>query len=244
MTNCTYTNKIQAMQDANSLNIDEQVSFLGTTSIFVDILRENLQELAKKSIQKRFQKGALLYCSNEPFNYFCLITQGLVRVRIYSQSGKRVTYLLVKRGECPNLLGVFTPHARSLEAQAVEETTVLCWHKRDFVAAAEKYPKLFINILAILDQSIESANSRILDMVDRKVEFRVKRVLFSLYGKFGGTLQFTGTEIADLACTTTETTLRVLSQFRDLRLIETSRGRITILDPGALQDEEHEDLWL
>ena len=120
----------------------------------------------------------------------------------------------------------------------------------DFANLAVSIPYAFansqviINILGIMGHAVDSSNSRILDMLEKKVIQRLKRVLYTLSQKFGPNLNFTAVEIAELASTTTESSLRVLTDLRNNGIIGKSRGRIQILKPEALSDAESEDMWI
>ncbi|MCG8634989.1 MAG: helix-turn-helix domain-containing protein, partial [Desulfobacterales bacterium] len=92
--------------------------------------------------------------------------------------------------------------------------------------------------------AFDSANSRILDFMEKNVEHRIMRVLSTLHGKFGSPLHFTSVEISEIAGTTPESTLRAMGRLRDLGMIETRRGQISILDPDALDDMEFGDLTI
>ena len=121
---------------------------------------------------------------------------------------------------------------------------------KDFADLAVSIPYAFansqviINILGIMGHAVDSSNSRILDMLEKKVIQRLKRVLYTLSQKFGPNLNFTAVEIAELASTTTESSLRVLTDLRNNGIIGKSRGRIQILKPEALSDAESEDMWI
>ncbi len=91
---------------------------------------------------------------------------------------------------------------------------------------------------------MDSANSRILDMVGKNVEQRMQRILHTLHRKFGSTLRFTSLEIAGMIGTTTESSLRALSKMRRQGLIETQRGKITLLNPDAFTDPDCDRMWL
>ena len=91
------------------------------------------------------------------------------------------------------------------------------------------------NIIVILGRAVDSANSRILDMMEMRVEQRLLRVLLTLYRKFGKTLDFTSIELAEMAGTTTESTLRVMARLRQSEIVETRRGRIQILRAEHLE---------
>jgi CRP-like cAMP-binding protein len=81
-------------------------------------------------------------------------------------------------------------------------------------------------------------------MQEKKVVQRIKRVLFHMAEKFGPRLNFTSVEIADLASTTTESVLRVLSDLRQKGIIEKRRGQIYVVKPEVLKDPHSEALWL
>jgi CRP-like cAMP-binding protein len=103
---------------------------------------------------------------------------------------------------------------------------------------------LIINIIDTLGHAVDSSNSRILDMLDKKVVDRLKRVLHALLKKYGPILNFTSVEIAELVGTTTETALRVLGDLRQHGIIEKRRGQIEILKPDALADPDGETFWI
>ena len=68
------------------------------------------------------------------------------------------------------------------------------------------------------------------------VEQRLAQTLINLTKKFGSTIPLTKHELAEMANTTVETTIRVLSQFKKDGLIESSRGSTTIAKLEKLRD--------
>jgi len=56
-----------------------------------------------------------------------------------------------------------------------------------------------------------------------------------LSAKLGATLPFTRQELSDMSGTTTETTIRILSQWKDAGIIRSVRSQITIADAHKLQ---------
>jgi CRP-like cAMP-binding protein len=155
-----------------------------------------------------------------------------------------MTYLLAERGEPLNLVGPFTGSPRFLAAEALEDAAVGRVKRDDFLSFAFKHPTVIINIMSILGQAIDSANSRIIDMMEKRVEQRLLKVLYTLHKKFGATLRFTSSELAELAGTTTESTLRAMSKLRVLGILSSRRGEIHILEPRRLECLSSETLWL
>jgi CRP-like cAMP-binding protein len=112
--------------------------------------------------------------------------------------------------------------------------------------AGPNFVRIFIATahISILGFAIDSANNRIIDLVEKKVDQRLYKVLYTLYSKFGPRLYLTSQELADLGGTTVESTLRSMKKLRLLGLIKTRRGEIEILKPEELKKCCDEVLWI
>ena len=226
--------------------IEDRVRIFREALGFEGFNDSDLQKIAEVSFLKHYSKGEIIFHQNEPCRFFYIVAKGLVKVFIYSYTGARITYLLAERGEPLNLVGPFTGEPRSLFAEAMIDSAVIHVKREDFVNFAFQHPSLVINIISILGKAIDSANSRIIDMMEKRVKQRLLRVLYTLYRKFGDTIELTSNELADLAATTTETTLRVMAQLRKAGIINSRRGKVTILKPEKLKPpvDSEEAFWL
>lgn len=225
-------------------HLESKLEIINQAGVFKGLSEDARQDFLKLAAFQRYAKNDIVYHSQEPCSAFYLVVQGLIRVSRYSALGKRLTYLLAGPGEPLNLVGPFTGAPRAYVAEAALDSTVISVKRKDFLAFAFANHQLIINIVGVLGYAVDSSNSRILDMLEKKVIQRLKRMLYTLSRKFGPTLNFTAVEIAELASTTTETTLRVLTDLRHDGIIGKSRGQIHILKPEALGDTESEDLWI
>ncbi|MFC2003888.1 Crp/Fnr family transcriptional regulator, partial [Chloroflexota bacterium] len=79
------------------------------------------------------------------------------------------------------------------------------------------------------------AQSRLKDLAGERVEQRLAQTLLMLSSRLGLTLPFTRQEIADMAGTTTETAIRILSRLKERKIIRSVRGKIIILDEAKLK---------
>lgn len=226
------------------VSFETMITLFSRAALFSGLSPRAVKDLAELATSKHYAKKEIVFQSQTPCDAFTLVEQGLVRVYRYSATGKRLTYLLAGPGEPLNLVGPFTGAPRDYMAEASTDTTIVSIERKAFTGFAFSHPQLIITIIDILGQAVDSSNSRILDMLDKKVIQRLKRVLHTLSEKFGPVLNFTAMEIADLASTTTESTLRVLSDLRQNGIIEKSRGQIKILKPDELIDPEGQHLWI
>lgn len=191
-----------------------------------------------------FAKGQSIFSQASPCTAFLLVAEGLVKVSIGAASGKQITYLIAEQGEPINLIGPFTGLPRLLAAHALCNAHVASIPQAPFLSFVYAHPKVIPNIMRILGQAIDSANGRIIDMLEKPVELRVRKVLHTLYLKFGNPIPFTSFELADLAGTTPESALRAMARLRRAGVVRSRRGEVFILDVSEIEDTCEETLWV
>lgn len=226
------------------VDLEKKIALIERAAIFKGLSTDAQKDLAKLAVLKQYAKNEIVFQSDEPCKAFVVVEDGLIRVSRYSALGKRLTYLLAGPGEPINLIGPFTGTSREYVAEAAQDTTIVSIDRQDFTQFAFAHPQLIVNIIDTLGHAVDSSNSRILDMLDKKVVDRLKRVLYTLLKKYGPVLNFTSVEIAELTGTTTESALRVLGDLRQNGIIGKRRGQIEILKPESLSDPDSETFWI
>ena len=226
------------------MDFDERVAFFSRALGFEGLTQGQLEEIAEAAFSTRFVKGEIIFDQNDRCERFHAVAKGLVKVSICSPSGFRMTYLIARPGEPLNLVGPFIGSPRTLSAQAMEDCVVVCMKRQDFTDMVFKNPVLITNIISILGHALDSANSRMIDMLEKRVDQRLLRVLYTLNKKFGAVLNFTSSELAELAGTTGESTLRAMGRLRKMGIVETGRGVVRIVEPDKLENLGSDTFWL
>ncbi len=219
-------------------------SLIKNSIVYENLDKGAVDRIVVKTVLQTVDKGHHVFRGQEECTHFYMVANGLVKVYASSTNGTRMTYLLAGKGEPLNLITPFVPKPRQLTAEALKQSVIAGVANDDFLAIAADYPKLVANIVAILGNAIDSANSRIIDMMEKKVDERLFRALYSLYHKFGSPLNFTSLELANLVGATTESVIRSMGRLKRAKVIESTRGRVTILDPGALERYGIDSLWI
>jgi CRP-like cAMP-binding protein len=226
------------------MDLEQRVSLFRNAIGFEGLNDRQIRKMGEVSFVRYFSKGQTVFKEDDMCRHFHLVAQGLVKVSLASYEGNRITYLLAGSGEPLNLVGPFSSVPRPLCAEALEDAVVLHVKRENFANFCYENPAVMGNIIVILGRAVDSANSRILDMMEMRVEKRLLKVLLTLYQKFGQTLDFTSNELAELAGTTTESTLRVMARLRRSGVIQTRRGQIQILRAENLTNAGSESMWI
>jgi CRP-like cAMP-binding protein len=201
---------------------------------FAGLSEDQLSEIAAVATLRYFKKGELIFRQGDPPNFFHVVQQGMVKTYKVSAFGKHIIVKIASFGDTLNASALFG-EKHFVSAQAIDEVMVLSIRKKEYLSLVNKYPLIAMNIVTILGKGLDNEYERILDLVGETVEHRLCNFLFMLFIKFGTTLSLTREELGELAGTTTETTIRVLSKLKAAGIISSSRGKIVILDQAKLQ---------
>ena len=167
--------------------------------------------------------------------WFYIVAEGKVKVLKHSSLGKEFIIAFFGPSEMFGEVAVFENKPYPASAQAVTETKVVGVKRDKFLSFLANHPQIALRIIAVLAGRLRDAQGRLRDLAGERVEQRLASVLLMLSAKLGLTLPFTRQEIADMAGTTIETAIRVMSHLRDRGIIRSVRGKVIILNEEKLR---------
>jgi CRP/FNR family transcriptional regulator len=203
--------------------------------IFSRLDQTELNELASLTIEYSFATGNFIFLEGDEPQWFYLVREGRVRILKQSPSGKEFTVAFFGSGEMFGEVAVFEGKPYPASAQAMTETRVLGIRRADFLSFLTNRPVVALKIINVLGGRLREAHERLRDLAAGKAEQRLAKIMLMLSSKIGSTLPFTRQEIADMAGTTTETTIRVMSRLKKDGIIRSGRGKVVILDETKLR---------
>ncbi len=213
----------------------DKTQILRQSSIFHTLNDDELVELSRLAIEHRFAPDEFIFWEGDTPDWFYIIAEGKVKVLKYSSLGKEFIIAFFEPGEMFGEVAVFENKPYPASAQAIAETKVLGIKRDDFLSFLVNRPQVALRIINVLGGRLRDAHSRLRDLAGERVEQRLARTLLMLSSKLGPNLPFTRQELADMAGTTTETAIRILSQLKDRGIIRSVRGKIIILNETKLQ---------
>ena len=203
--------------------------------IFSGLSENELQTLVRLATERGYQSNEFIFWEGDAPDYFYVVASGRVKAVKHSSTGKDFIIAFFGPGEMFGEVAVFENKPYPASAQAVTGTRVLAIKKDDFLHFLAGHPQVALSIINVLGSRLRDAANRLKDLAGERVEQRLARILLMLSAKLGKTLPFTRQEIADMAGTTTETTIRLTTQLKERGIISTVRGKITIVDELKLR---------
>jgi len=211
------------------------VEVLRKALIFSSLREDELAELSRIAVERSFSMGEFVFWDGDRPDWFYIIAEGKIKVLKHSSSGKEFIIAFFGPGEMFGEVAVFEDKPYPASAQSVAETKVLGIKRQDFLAFLTNRPEVALRIIYVLGGRLRDAQGRLRDIAGERVEQRVASILLLLSSKLGPDLPFTRQEIADMAGTTTETAIRVMSRLKDRGIIRSVRGKTIIVDETKLR---------
>ncbi len=212
-----------------------KTEILRRSPIFSGLDEAELNDLASLAFERTFTSGASVFWEGDSPDWFYIIARGGIKVVKHSSLGKEFIIAFFGPGEMFGEVAVFENKPYPASAQATAQTDVLGFKREVFLSFLASRPQLALRIISILGGRLRDAQNRLRDLAGERVQQRVASLLLMLSSRLGATLPFTRQEIADMAGTTTETAIRVMSVLRSRGIIRAVRGKVTIVDEIKLR---------
>ena len=209
--------------------------FLSHIELFKKLTPAQRQRLASVSREKRYAKGETVFREGEPADSVCIVKEGRVHLMKFLASGQASTTCVMAAGETFCCLPALDRKPYPADAVAAVDSTVVRIPTQAFHELMQQNPAFLQESLCHFCSRLREVEHKSCTMHD-PVEQRLAQTLMNLTKKFGPTIPLTKHELAEMASTTVETTIRVLSQFKKDSLIKSSRGSTTIAKPEKLRE--------
>ncbi|MBI1952638.1 MAG: Crp/Fnr family transcriptional regulator [Candidatus Omnitrophica bacterium] len=208
--------------------------FLDRVEPFKYLQPAERQRLAASSRETRYAKGETVFRAGDPAEAVCIVKEGRVHLMKFLESGQASTTCVMTTGETFCCLPALDRQPYPVDAIAAEDSVIIRIPTSTFHELLQANPAFLQRSLCLFCDRLRQVEHKSC-MVYDSVERRLAQALLALSEKFGATIPLTKHELAELANTTVETAIRVMSQFRKKGVIRSSRGSTTIAKPDQLR---------
>ena len=191
------------------------------------------QRLVQAAREQRYAKGETVFQAGQPSDAVWVVKTGRIHLMKFLADGKASTTCVMTPGEPFCCLPALDRQPYPVDAIAAVDSIVVRIPQEAFHQAMERSPVFTQHTLCLFCDRLRQVEDKGC-MVYEPAEQRLAQVLLGLSKKFGATIPLTRQELAEIAGTTHETTIRTLSRFKRQGLIRSIRGTTTILNAQQL----------
>jgi CRP-like cAMP-binding protein len=206
--------------------------------VFKVLRDEDFKIIEEKRFEVLYHAGETIFKQGTSFTHTICILEGLIKV--YLESGNRKNFILslIGPGEMVGSPGMYTDDMHHFTVVAVEDT-LACYVERQAIEEVIRMNNNFAVEMLKRANMRDIANFRkIRTLTQKQIPGKVAEVLLYLYKNIYKSnpfiLSVTRQDLADMAATTKEGTIRVLKDFKDAGLISLQGNELKILNEKAL----------
>lgn len=211
-------------------------------SLFGSLTRDELADLTANKAFHFYKKGQVIFHEgNYPAGLYCIFS-GKVKVFKLGFDGREQIVRLAKPGKLLGYRALLSGDKYYASATALEDTYVCFYPKAYYLQLLQSNFKLATQTINLLSNDLRFAEKMIMNLAQKHVKARVAEALCTLQDYYGfdadGVTINTVVkreDIGNMAGTTTETTIRVLSEFNKDDVITLTGKKIRINKLTVLQ---------
>lgn len=214
--------------------------FISKSTVFNHLSEEELDQMPIVGETDSYKKGTIIYEEGTRINGFFVVCKGIIKIYKTGFDGKDQIIRFAKPGDIMGFRSTITGELACTTSKTIEEAEIVYVPGelvRDFVKSNGNFA---IDLLQIACRELGEANDYITDIAQKTVRERLAEVIIQLKWTFDTDrdnflqISLTREELANIVGTATESVIRLLSEFKQDKLIEMHGRRIKILEEAKL----------
>ncbi|MCX6207583.1 MAG: Crp/Fnr family transcriptional regulator [Bacteroidetes bacterium] len=205
-------------------------------SVFCKAKQEFISEINDQKICNIYKKGQTLFNEGSyPFGVYC-INEGKVKLSHLGDDGKEQIIRLLRGGDVMGYRALLSGERYSASAIALEDTQVCFIPKELFISVLKNDTGLAFEMMKLLSDELHKAEVKLTHLAQKPIRERLAETLLFIKETYGYeadgitlSVRLSREEIANLVGTATESTIRLLSEFKKDGMVELDGKKIKIL---------------
>jgi CRP/FNR family transcriptional regulator len=220
------------------------IDLLRRCPLFAGLKEEDLRKIRMIASPRQIGKKEVLFSDGEEAKGFYVILSGKIKLYKISSEGKEQILHVVSAPDAFAEAALFLEGSYPAFAEALIDSQLLFFPKRDFIQLIEKNPQLSINMIVSLSHFLRRFASLIEELSLKEVSSRIAKYLIDLSIKSAKEgrvpkaveLDLSKTQLASKLGTISETLSRTLAKMKAKGIIDVEKNKISILNREALEE--------
>jgi CRP-like cAMP-binding protein len=218
----------------------EEESNLSGFQLFKKLTESEFAQLNYDKTCSLYKKGSIIYREGSRLTGFYCVTRGIIKIFKTGMDGKEQIIRFAKRGEIIAYRSLLSQELACTTSKVIEEAVLCHIPYQTLIYLIQNNWEFSHHMLQIVCKELREANDFITDIAQKTVRERLAEILLLLKDSFeldqAKTLQISLTreELANMIGTATESVIRLLSEFKQDKLIELQGRKIKLLNIPAL----------
>jgi CRP-like cAMP-binding protein len=206
--------------------------------IFCELSDMHLDAIeSSKTVNNYKPRQTLFYEGNQPYGLYC-VSRGKVKIYKMDADGHQKIVRLAGPGDTLGYRCMLAGEPYSATAETLEDSTICFIDKTTFFHTLQTHPQTASHVLKTLARDLGQAEKQELNLVHKSIRERLAELFLVFKSRYGVIVEqgvkldisLSRQDFADLIGTTQESVIRLISEFKNDKLIAVEKKEIILLD--------------
>lgn len=204
--------------------------------------RDIMTTLAEEGNSSKFKKKQVIYSEGNHAVRLFYVEQGKVKTYKTNDNGKELVTAIYNEGDFFGYVAILEQTSYKETAEALEDCEIAVIPRTSFEDVINNNPVVLRKFIEILAKNVADKEAQLLGLAYNSLRKKVADALVTVNDKYkvNNGAQFpidiSRDNLANIAGTAKESLIRTLSDFKDEKLIDITKGDIIILDEKKLRN--------
>ncbi|MDY0201173.1 MAG: Crp/Fnr family transcriptional regulator [Bacteroidales bacterium] len=212
-----------------------------TNALFKTLTSEESKYLESEKICSNYKKGSILYKESSRIMGVYCINKGVLKIYKTGSDGKEQIVAFAHSGDITGYRSILSNEPACTTAEVIQDADICQIPSQVIINLVKTNGEFALHLLKLTCRELNQANSFIKDIAQKTVRERLAETLLMLEETFGQTddgflnIILTREEIANIVGTATESVIRLLSEFKNDKIISMHGKQIALSDKPYLK---------
>ena len=204
--------------------------------LFRHLTEEELELMDIHKTAEFHKRGSVIYREGGRINGFYCINAGIIKIYKTGIDGKEQIIRFAKPGEIIGFRSVLARELACTSAEVIADAQTCYLPSELLINLIKKNGNFSLELMQLTCRELGEANAYITDIAQKTVRERLAEILIHLKDEFGINdqkvlqISLTREELANIVGTATESVIRLLSEFKQDKLIDLNGRDIRLLN--------------
>jgi CRP/FNR family transcriptional regulator len=208
-------------------------------NIFRYLNEEELNELNKNRFEVQFHKGETIFKQGGPLTHIACITNGMAKVYIEGENGKNIILKVLRAGEMAGGPGFQVDNRHHFSVSALTDAKACFIDAPAFETSIRNNSHFALEFIKHLNTATIFLYNKLQNLTQKQMHGRIADVLLYLSNRVYINANFETTlsrqDLADMSAMTKESSIRILKELKDDKIIDFDGNLFHILNPSQLE---------
>jgi CRP/FNR family transcriptional regulator, cyclic AMP receptor protein len=198
-----------------------------------------IERLGAYMTRRTVPQGAMIFAKGDPGTTLMAVLSGSVRISVTVGDGHEAVLNIIKPGQVFGEIALLDGRARTADAVALVDCTLMVIERRDFIPFLHNEPDVTLKLIETLCARIRRTSAQVEDVMYLSLPARLAKALLELSGGVDASaarqqVRVTQRELGNIAGMSRESTNKQLRAWAQRDWVRLERGSITVADAEAL----------